>query len=45
MSVYNGEETLLTTTLTTPIQYEEQAGAITDFKVELPRYLGIHYAS
>lgn len=36
ISVYNGEETLLTTTLTTPIQYEEQAGAITDFKVELP---------
>ena len=36
ISVYNGEETILTTTETTPIQYQEQDGAITDFKVELP---------
>lgn len=36
ISVYNGEETILTNTATTPIKYEEQDGAITDFKVELP---------
>ena len=43
ISVYNGEETILTKTVTTPIKYEEKDGAITDFKVSLPESISKGY--